>query len=124
MKALPIIAAFSFTLLAGCGPISEAYEETKKEAKAASKSLLEESTGINVDELLEAKKELGVNSIEEGKQAALEHIDGVVEQTIGEPLAAVQDINAEDLEQQVNDVIKQKKTELAQWLLEDANEEE
>lgn len=124
MKAFPILAALSFTLLVGCGPIGEIVEETKKEAKEASKSLIEETTGVNVDELLEAKKELGITTLEEGKQAALNHIDGVVSEAIGTPLTEVKDLDAQALiESQVNDVIEQKKTEVAEWLLKDSEKE-
>ncbi|MCE2573516.1 hypothetical protein [Motilimonas eburnea] len=129
MKAALLVTAVTLSFLVGCEPIKEIVTEAKDEVKASSQGILEEKTGIKLDELnleqvLEAKEQLAISTYEETKEAAIAQVDEAVSDTLGTSLSSLENLTEQDLEQQVNDVIKQKKAELAQWLLDGEQGEE
>ncbi len=128
MKAALLITAVTLSFLVGCEPIKEIVTETKDEVKASSKGIIEENTGIKLDELsleqlIEAKEQIAVSAYQDAKEAAISQVDEAVSDTLGTSLSSLENLTEQDLEQQVNDVIKQKKAELAQWLLDGEQDE-
>ncbi|MFO6425478.1 hypothetical protein [Motilimonas sp. KMU-193] len=128
MKAALLITTVTLSFLVGCEPIKEFVTETKDEVKASGKAILEENTGIkldglNVEQLIEAKEQIAADAYQDAKDAAIAQVDEAVSDTLGTSLSSLENLTEQDLEQQVNDVIKQKKTELALWLLDGEQEE-
>lgn len=128
MKAALLITTVTLSFLVGCEPIKEFVTETKDEVKASGKAILEENTGIkldglNVEQLIEAKEQIAADAYQDAKDAAIAQVDEAVSDTLGTSLSSLESLTEQDLEQQVNDVIKQKKTELALWLLDGEQEE-